>query len=188
MSLSLERTVVEDPSPWAGFFPIDSVTPITAVHLGIEYRGEVVRAARWSASLGQAPEDGSYFKIVLLQNSPKLGLQPTLDRNIAVCVPASRAGRQTQRIIGEITSAKRAAYLTRRDADAAAINSALRERQEDLENQLVEEESVRFAKGSILVQEWPGPEFLQIVQASELSSLANTLDNDLIVFIKQVLD
>jgi len=31
-------------------------------------------------------------------------------------------------------------------------------------------------------------EFLQIVQASELSFLANTLENDLIVFIKQVLD
>jgi hypothetical protein len=31
-------------------------------------------------------------------------------------------------------------------------------------------------------------EFLQIVQASELSSLANTLDNELVTFIKQVLD
>jgi hypothetical protein len=31
-------------------------------------------------------------------------------------------------------------------------------------------------------------EFLQIVQSSELSSLANTLDNDLVTFIKQVLD
>ena len=31
-------------------------------------------------------------------------------------------------------------------------------------------------------------EFLQIVQASELSSLANTLDSDLVSFIKQVLD
>ena len=31
-------------------------------------------------------------------------------------------------------------------------------------------------------------EFLQIVQTSELSSLANTLDNDLVRFIKQVLN
>ena len=31
-------------------------------------------------------------------------------------------------------------------------------------------------------------EFLQIIQASELSSLSNTLDNDLVTFIKQVLD
>ena len=31
-------------------------------------------------------------------------------------------------------------------------------------------------------------EFLQIIQASELSSLANTLDNDLVAFIRQVLD
>ena len=33
-----------------------------------------------------------------------------------------------------------------------------------------------------------GQEFLQLVQASELSSLANTLDNDLVTFIKRVLD
>ena len=31
-------------------------------------------------------------------------------------------------------------------------------------------------------------DFLQIVQASELSSLANTLDLNLVSFIKQVLD
>ena len=31
-------------------------------------------------------------------------------------------------------------------------------------------------------------EFIQIVQARELSYLANTLDNDLVTFIKQVLD
>jgi hypothetical protein len=31
-------------------------------------------------------------------------------------------------------------------------------------------------------------EFLQIVQARKLSSLANTMDNDLVAFIKQVLD
>ena len=31
-------------------------------------------------------------------------------------------------------------------------------------------------------------EFLQIVQAKELSSLANTLDNELVTFINQVVD
>jgi len=31
-------------------------------------------------------------------------------------------------------------------------------------------------------------EFLQIVQASKLSSLANTIDRDLISFVKEVLD
>jgi len=31
-------------------------------------------------------------------------------------------------------------------------------------------------------------EFLQLIQASELSFLANTLDNDLVAFIRQVLD
>lgn len=166
---------MEDPSPWAGFFLMDVVTPITAVHLGIEYRGELVRATRWSASLGQALGDGSYFKIVLLQSSSKLGLKSMLDRNTAVCVPASRAGRQTQRIMGEITAAKRASYLTRRDVDAAAINSALRERQDDLENLLVEEEPARFAKGSILVQDEPGPEPSEIYTGDDLAGWMENL-------------
>jgi hypothetical protein len=137
---------------------MDATTPITAVHLGIEYRGEVVRAARWSGGLGQAPGDGAHFKVVLLQDRPKLELPKITDRSIAVCIPSSRPGRHTHRIIGEITAAKQAAYLTRTDVDAAAINSALRERQDNLESQLVSEESARFSKGDICAQGGPGPD------------------------------
>ena len=75
---------------------MNAAAPITAVHLGIEYRGKVVREARWSGGLGQALGDG----------------------RIDEC--------------------------------------------------------------------WQ--DFLQNVQASKLSSWANTLDNDLVTFIKQVLD
>jgi hypothetical protein len=51
--------------------------------------------------------------------------------------------------------------------DAAAINSALRERQDDLENLLVEEESARFAKGSILVQDRPGAELTGVYSGDD---------------------
>ena len=158
MTASLNRTVEVDRTPWAGLFPMDAVTPITALHLGIEYPGEVVRAARWSAGLGQAPEDRSHFKIVLLQNPPRLGPSKIAGRNIAVCAPSPRPGKQANRIIGEISAAKQAAYLTRRDVDAAAINSALRERQDDLEIQLISEESARYSEGSIYVHDAPGPD------------------------------
>ena len=162
MTVSANRavngTVEADRTPWALLFPMNTVTPITAIHLGIEYRGEVARAARWSAGLGQAPGSGAHFKIVLLQDRSKLGLPKIAERNIAVCIPSSRPGRHAHRIIGEITAAKQAAYLTRRDVDAAAINSALRERQDDLESQLVTEESARFSKGDICVQSGPGPD------------------------------
>ncbi len=158
MTTSASGTLAADRTPWAGLFPMNAATPITAIHLGIEYRGEVVRAARWSAGLGNAPGNSAHFKIVLLHDRPKLDLPKITDRNIAVCVPSSRPGRHAQRIIGEITAAKQAAYLTRRDVDAAAINSALRERQDNLENQLVSEESVRFSKGDICVQGGPGPD------------------------------
>jgi hypothetical protein len=179
LTASANGTLAADRTPWAGLFPVDAATPITAVHLGIEYRGEVVRAARWSAGLGQALNSGSHFKIVLLQDSPKLDLPKIADRNIAVCVPESSPGRLAHRIIGEITVAKQAAYLTRRDVDAAAINSALRERQDDLENQLVTEESARFSEGNICVQDGPGPETAAIYRGSDpmawMDSLASWL-------------
>ena len=111
MSLTLDRSPAEDQSPWAGLVPLDAVTPFAAIHLSIKYRGEVVRATRWSASLSSAPGPGSHFKIALLQNRPKLGPPAGLDRSKAVCVPSSRPGNQAQRIIGEITAAKQAAYL-----------------------------------------------------------------------------
>ena len=36
-----------DLTAWAGLFPMNAATPITCVHLGIEYCGEVVRVKRW---------------------------------------------------------------------------------------------------------------------------------------------
>ena len=160
-------TLETDRTPWAGLFPMNAATLVTAVHLGIEYLGEVVRAARWSAGLSQAPADGAHFKNVLLQDRPKLDLPKIADRNIAVCVPSSRPGRHAHRIIGEIAAAKQAAYLTRRDIDAAAINSALRERQDNLENQLVSEESARFSKGDICVQGGPGPDTAMVYRGGD---------------------
>jgi hypothetical protein len=134
--------VTEDMTPWSGLFDLDAVTPITGVHLGIVYLGEVVRAERWSPSLGQRPERVSHFKIVLLQQRPKLGLPTVTDSNVAVCAQAESSVRQAHPIISEITATKEAAYLTRREHNyAAAINSALKERQDDLTAQLVARES-----------------------------------------------
>ena len=117
-----------DRPPWDGLFPIDAVTSMTCVHQGIEYRGEVVRASRWSSRLGDAPGDGCHFKIVLLHERPKSRPSQWVHQKTAICVPAHSPGRPVHRIIEEITAAKQAAYPTRRDVDAAAINSAFRER------------------------------------------------------------
>ena len=142
MTASIKEPAADDTTPWSGLFDLDAVTPITGVHLGIVYLGEVVRAERWSPSLGQRPERVSHFKIVLLQQRPKLGLPTVTDSNVAVCVQAESSGRQSHRIISEITATKEAAYLTRREHHyAAAINSALKERQDDLTAQLVAGES-----------------------------------------------
>ena len=146
---------------------MDAVTPITGVHQGIEYRGEVVRARRWSPELGRAPGDGSHFKIVFLRERPRTGSPDMVDERTAVCVPASRPGRQATRVIGEITAAKQAVYLTRRDVDAAAINTALRDRQHDLERQLISEESARFSKGVICVHDGPGPDPAEIYSGGD---------------------
>ena len=161
MNTTLDRT------PRAGLFPMDAVTSITGVHQGIEYRGEVVWARRRSPELSLGPGDGSHFKIVLLQERPKSGLPKIVDQRTAVCFPASRSGRQATRIIGEITAAEQAAYLTRRDVDAAAINTALRDRQHDLEKQLISEESARFSKGVICVHDGPGPDPAEIYSGGD---------------------
>jgi len=64
---------------------------------------------------------------------------------------------------------------------APQIDMALGGKTQELSRRLVEKALAGRAD-----ERWQ--EFLQIVQASELSSLANTLDNDLVTFIKMVLD
>jgi len=64
---------------------------------------------------------------------------------------------------------------------APQVDMALGGKTQELSRRLVEK-----ALTGRTDQRWL--EFLQIVQASELSSLANTLDNDLVVFIRQVLN
>ena len=120
MSLTLDRSPAEYQSPRSGLVPLDAVTPVAAIHLDIKCRGEVVRVTRWSTSLSLAPGPGSHFKIALLQNRPNPGPPAGLERSKAVCVPSSRPGKQSQRIIGEIPAAKQAAYLTRRDVQWAS--------------------------------------------------------------------
>jgi len=156
-----------DRASLAGIFPMDAATPFSCVHLGIEYQGEVVRARRWSSELGQSPKDGSHFKIVLLQERPRSGLPEIIAPKTAICIPTARPGQQARRIIGEITAAKQAAYLTRRDVDAVIINNALRDRQHDLEGQLNSEESSRFSKGNIYVIDYAGPNPESIFDGSD---------------------
>lgn len=151
----------------AGLFPMDAATPFSCVHLGIEYPGEVVRARRWSSELGQAPKDDSHFKIVLLQERPRSGLPEMIALKTAICIPTASYGQQAHRIIGEITAAKQAAYLTRRDVDAVIINNALMDRQHDLEGQLNSAESARFSKGDICVLNHAGPNPESIFDGSD---------------------
>ena len=106
----------------------------------------------------RSPGDGCHFRIILLKDPPRNGLPDMVHRKTAICVPAQGSGRRVHRIIGEITAAKQAAYLTRRDVYAAAINSAFRERRHDLETQLISEEAVRFSNGVICVRDGPGPD------------------------------
>ena len=64
---------------------------------------------------------------------------------------------------------------------APLVETALDGKTQELSRRLVEK---ALAGGTD--ERWQ--EFLQIVQASELPFLANTLDNDLVTFIRQVLD
>ena len=137
--------------------PVDPVTTVPCIHLGIEYGGLVVRAERWPPAVGRVSEAGCHFKIVLLQEPPHQGLPKVVDPKVAVCVPNSAHGQQSRRIIDEITAAKQAAYLTRRDVNALAIGSTLRERQQALEGELQRDETARFNRGNICVSGYTAP-------------------------------
>ena len=66
-------------------------------------------------------------------------------------------------------------YLTSLDIDAAAINSALMERQDTLQDKLITQESARFSNGTICVLGDRGPEPLDVYSGNDPSDWIENL-------------
>ena len=133
-----------DPLTWEERFPLGAAGPHTCEHLGIVYRGEVVRAEEWSSHWAEPLTGDVYYGIVFLLKRPQGGLSAPLDGRTAVGLPSS-----ADRLIGELTTVDQATYLTRRSADAATVGQALHQRRRDLNEDILASWRSRFADGEI---------------------------------------
>ena len=155
--------------------------PFSHEHLGLLYSGEVIRSDSWSPQWGQRLEGEIYFRIVLLQQR-RGGLRPQIeDSRIALCVPAAGLSRRRGRVAAELATTRetQAVYLTQRDPEADLIRQTLQRRLDGLEEQLVSEDSVRYAEGQVLTGSDQGPDpaslFASLDPSAWFSSLAGWL-------------
>ena len=187
-SIGIKSAGIEsgDLTPWSRLFPLNEATPVTCVHLGIEYCGEVVRTTCWSPARKQLSALGLLNTIVEIGSPQESILDDplaALDMRPSPCsYRRSKIDLTTEPLCPEfrviLTQKVPTTELSRL---APQVELALGGKTQEVNRRLVEK---TLAGQSI--ERWT--EFLQVVQGSKLSSLANTLDNDLVTFIKQVLD
>ena len=141
-----------EPRVWVERFPQGQSSEIYCEHLGLRYRGEVIRAASWSPSWGEPLDQDVYFRIVLMSRR-NANLRPRIsDGRIAVCLPAATSSRRRASSSGELATIRetQAIYLASGDAEADLIRTTLRRRQEEIEQELLGEDSVRYSQGAVV--------------------------------------
>ena len=158
-------TLYGEPEVWLEQFPLKEPKSLACDHLGLRYTGEVIRADRWSSSWGAPLEGDTFFRVILLRQR-RADFSPDIrDSRIAVCLPGTGLSRQHSRLTGELATTRetRAVYLTQRDTQADLIRRTLQRRQQELEEELLAEESMRYSDGRILTgsdyEDSPAPFF-----------------------------
>ena len=136
---------------WEELLLLDQATPHTSRHLGLEYQGEIVRTETWSPEWSEPLDGIRHYRIVLLENRPTNGPVVPDDPRIALCLPARQSSRKLAKLHRELEATNQAVYLTRRSPDAATVAHSLRDRRLGLQEQIVEEQCLRYAGGSVLV-------------------------------------
>lgn len=174
-------TLHGEPRVWLEQFPLGAPVPFSQEHLGLVYPGEVVRVDRWSPALAGPLTGDIYFRIILLTRR-RGGLRPQIrDRRIALCLPAAGLSGRRSQLSEELARTREtlAIYLTQRDADAELIRRTLQRRQDEVEEQLLAEESMRYSDGQILTgaehQLYPSPIFTGLDPLAWFSRLAGWL-------------
>ena len=158
-------TLYGEPEVWLERFPLREPSSLACDHLGLRYTGEVIRADRWSSSWGAPLEGDTFFRVILLRQRRAEFSPDIRDSRIAVCLPGAGLSRQHSRLTGELATTRetRAVYLSQRDTQADLIRRTLQRRQQDLEEQLLAEESMRYSDGRILTssdcEDSPAPFF-----------------------------
>ena len=174
-------TLYGEPEVWLEQFPLREPQTVSRDHLGLRYTGEVIRADRWSSSWGAPLEGDTFFRVILLRQR-RAEFNPEIrDARIAVCLPGTGISRQHSRLTGELATTRetRAVYLSQRDTQADLIRRTLQRRQQELEEQLLDEESIRYSEGRILTgtdcDDSPAPFFTGLDPAAWFSRIAGWL-------------
>ena len=145
-------TLYGEPEVWLEQFPLRERRSLTCDHLGLRYAGEVIRADRWSSSWGAPLEGDIFFRVVLLRQR-RADFSPDIrDSRIAICLPGTGLSRQHSRLTGELATTRetQSVYLSQRDTQADLIRRTLQRHQQELEEQLLAEDSIRYSDGRIL--------------------------------------
>ncbi|GEM_PF-700961 len=137
------------PRLFAQFTPGEA-KPWRVAYRGIEYPGEVVLADSWRAELGEISEEDVHFRIVLLSRHQEVPRESIRDRRIAICMPAELTDK-AKRIMGRYLALKERAEACLTEAD----RESLRIREGRIERELLREEALMYAAGSILCQGAP---------------------------------
>ena len=145
-------TLYGEPRVWLDQYLLGEPVELNLDHLGIRFPGKIIRAESWSPYLGEPLTDDTFFRIVLVGRRRGSQVPVVDDRRIAACLPAFGLTRRRTRLTQEMATIRetQALYLVQRDADADLIRDSLRRRQENLEDELIGEESVRYSQGAII--------------------------------------
>ena len=145
-------TLYGEPEVWLEQFPLREPRALACDHLGLRYPGEAIRADRWSPSWGAPLEGNTFFRVILLRQRRAEFSPDIRDSRIAVCLPRAGLSRQHSRLTGELATTRetQAVYLSQRDAQADLIRRTLKRRQQELEEQLLAEDSMRYSDGRVL--------------------------------------
>lgn len=135
-----------EPLVWPGL-PLGEPRPFAHDHQGLRYLGEVVRADSWLPRWGEPLLGELFFRIVLLTQGQSDRWPALRDPRIAVCLPSP--GTLTDGKSASIQEA-RGTYTAVRDAEGELIRRMLQRHRRGLEEQLMAEESARYAAGKVL--------------------------------------
>ena len=91
------------------------IGPVSVVHAGIEYPGEVVRAQRWDPVWGEQLRGDVYFRVVFLEQPAPPDSVSLHDARIVVCVPDQQPPDQSS------VREPQAPYVTGPPAQASAF-------------------------------------------------------------------
>ncbi len=119
---------------------------ITAIHNGIQYTGEMVRASAWDASFGLPLVGDRYFRVVFLEAPAVLSASDIRDSRIAVYVPGPRTAG-LERAEAQLRTMREAQGLHASESETRdALDSEVRE----IEERAVEEWTESFRHGHLV--------------------------------------